>query len=340
MSARGQVQVTPERLQQMAWGYTGPLILEAAVRHGVFDRLDEGPKTLDEVAAATGASHRGLRAILNALVGFQLLARDGEGRYSLLPESAVFLVSGKPTFIGGILKHTSSQLMPIWMQLNEVVARGGPTTGVNQERTGSEFFHEFVEDIFPMSYPAAQNLARALNVADATGPMKVLDLAAGSGVWSIALAQHSAHVSVTAVDWPGVLDVTRRVATRFGLVDRYTFVSGDLLEADFGRAHHIATLGHILHSEGAERSRILLRKTYDALEPGGTIAIAEFLVNDDRTGPPMGLIFAVNMLVATENGDTFSFSEISKWLDQAGFENARLLESPGPSPLILANRPK
>ncbi len=104
--------------------------------------------------------------------------------------------------------------------------------------------------------------------------------------------------------------------------------------------HNVATLGHILHSEGEERSRALLRKTYDALAPGGTIAIAEFLVNDDRTGPPNGLIFAVNMLVATEHGDTYSFSEITRWLAQAGFENVRTLDSPGPSPLILANRPK
>ncbi len=340
MSATGQVQVTPERISQMAWGYTAPLILEAAIRHRVFDLLDEKPKTVEEVAAASGAAPRGLRAIMNALIGFDLLAKDASGRYSLRPESAAFLVSTKPSFMGGIIKHTSLQLIPIWLQLNDVVARGGPDQGVNQERRGSEFFHNFVEDIFPMSYPSAQNLGRALDIAGANAPVKVLDLAAGSGVWSIALAQLSPRVSVTAVDWPGVLDVTRRVASRFGLADRYTYVAGDLLEADFGHGHNVATLGHILHSEGAERSRALLRKTYDSLAPGGTIAIAEFLVNDDRTGPPNGLIFAVNMLVATEHGDTFSFSEIARWLEQAGFENARMLDSPGPSPLILADRPK
>jgi 3-hydroxy-5-methyl-1-naphthoate 3-O-methyltransferase len=340
MGARQQAQVTPERISQMAWGYAAPLMIEAAIRHRVFDLLDAGPKTVEEVAAASGASVRGLRAIMNALIGFELLASDGEGRYLLLPESAAFLVSTKPSFIGGIIKHTSLQLIPMWLQLNDVVARGGPDQGVNQERRGSEFFHEFVEDIFPMSYPSAQNLGRALGIADADGPLKVLDLAAGSGVWGIALAQQSPRVSVTAVDWPGVLDVTRRVAIRFGLADRCTYVAGDLLEADFGNQYNVATLGHILHSEGAERSRALLRKTYDAMAPGGTIAIAEFLVNDDRTGPPMGLLFAVNMLVATERGDTFSFSEIARWLEQAGFENARTLDSPGPSPLILANRPK
>ena len=158
-------------------------------------------------------------------------------------------------------------------------------------------------------------------------------------MWGVALAQRSPQVRVTAVDWPGVLDVTRRVAARFGVAERYTFAAGDLATADFGEGHDIATLGHILHSEGERRSRTLLRRTFDALKAGGTIAIQEFLVDPGRTSPTMALIFAVNMLVATDEGDTWSFDEIAGWLREAGFENPRTVESPGPSPLILANRP-
>ena len=150
------------------------------------------------------------------------------------------------------------------------------------------------------------------------------------------LAQKSPQVRVTAVDWAGVLPMTRRMVERFGLTDRYRFVAGDLLEADFGNGHNIATLGHILHSEGEKRSRALLKKTFDALAPGGTIAIQEFLVNDERTGPPQGLIFAVNMLVNTDEGDTYSFEEISGWLRDAGFEKARTVDSPGPSPIFFS----
>jgi ubiquinone/menaquinone biosynthesis C-methylase UbiE len=335
----GKPQVTPERISQMAWGYAPPLILEAAIRHGIFDLLEQGPKTAAEIAATSGAAPRGIRAIANALVGLQLLEKSADGRLSLTPESSAFLVSSRPGYLGGMIRHTSLQLIPIWLRLNDIVQSGGPQAGVNQQTTGSEFFHEFVEDIFPMSYPAAQNLARALDLGSAHAPVRVLDLAAGSGVWGIALAEASERVTVTAVDWPGVLDVTRRVATRRGVAERFRYVAGDLLEADFGTGHQIATLGHILHSEGEERSRALLRKTFDALAPGGTIAVAEFLVNDERTGPPMGLIFGVNMLVATDHGDTYSFNEIAGWLGEAGFANARTLESPGPSPLILADRP-
>ena len=339
MGAMSQRAVTPERIQQLAWGYAPPLIIEAALHHGVFDLLDGGSKTVEEVAAQSGASVRGLRAVMNALAGLGLLTKDAEGRYGLTADSAAFLVSTKPGFLGGVIKHTSTQLVPKWLRLEEVVRTGKPAASVNREKVGAEFFHKFVEDIFPMSYPSAQRLAEALVIADAKKPVKVLDLAAGSGVWGIALAQRSLRVTVTAVDWPGVLDVTRKVATRLGVAGRFSFVAGDLATADFGRGHHIATLGHILHSEGERRGRALLKKTFKALAKGGTIAIAEFLVDDARTGPPVALIFAVNMLVNTDEGDTWSFGEISGWLREAGFRDPRTIEAPGPSPLILATKP-
>jgi ubiquinone/menaquinone biosynthesis C-methylase UbiE len=190
-----------------------------------------------------------------------------------------------------------------------------------------------------MSYHVAQELARHLHLEAAQGPSSVLDLAAGSGVWGIALAQSCAQVHVTAVDWPGVIPVTRNTVARFGLADRFSFVEGDLLQADFGAGHQVATLGHILHSEGIERSQALLKKTFNALASGGTIAIAEFLVNTERTGPLNGLVFAVNMLVNTDCGGTYSFDEIGGWLREAGFVEARTLNTHGPSPLILATRP-
>jgi ubiquinone/menaquinone biosynthesis C-methylase UbiE len=331
--------VTPERIMQFTWGFVPTLVLEAAIHHRVFDVLDAGPKTLTETAAATGTSERGLRPVMNALVGLNLLAKTDGQRYKLTPESEAFLVSTKPAFHGGILKHASSQLIPKWLRLNEVVATGKPASSVNQEGAGSDFFQQFVVDIFPSSYPAAQALAKHLALNQSPTPASVLDLAAGSGVWGIALAQSSEKVTVTAVDWDGVLPATQRTVARFGLTPRFTFVAGDLDAADFGHDHDVATLGHILHSEGEARSKNLLRKVFEALAPGGTIAIAEFLVNEDRTGPVGSLFFAANMLVNTDEGDTFSFGEIREWLMEAGFTDARLLEAPGPSPLILATRP-
>jgi ubiquinone/menaquinone biosynthesis C-methylase UbiE len=238
-----------------------------------------------------------------------------------------------------MILHCSEQLIPKWLRLNEIVATGRPVEAVNQERLGGDFFHRFVADIFPMSYGSAQKLASVLDLDGAGQSLSVLDLAAGSGVWGIALAQRSQRVRVTAVDWPEVIPVTRKTVARLGLMKRFQFIAGDLLSADFGGNHAVATLGHILHSEGEERSRALLRRTFDALASGGTVAVAEFLVNDDRTQPLVGLLFAVNMLVNTDSGDTYSFREISSWLGEAGFVNMRTLEAPGPSPLILATKP-
>jgi SAM-dependent methyltransferase len=338
MTTSVSAPVTPERIMQFAWGYVPPLVLEAAIHHRIFDVLDSGPKTIVEVQKETGASERGLAAVMHALVGMDFLAKDKHGKFSLTPESSTFLVSNKPSFQGGFIRHGSQQLIPKWLHLNKIVETGRPETAVNAEKTGAEFFQEFVNDIFPLSFPAAQTLSRHLN-ENGGAAARVLDLAAGSGVWGIALAQGSEKVRVTAVDWPEVLPVTRKTVARFGLSERFSFVGGDLQEAEFDSGYTVATLGHILHSEGPERSRALIKKTFAALAPGGTIAIAEFLVNADRTGPVNGLFFAVNMLVNTDRGDTFSFEEISGWLKEAGFTNARKLDAPGPSPLILATKP-
>jgi ubiquinone/menaquinone biosynthesis C-methylase UbiE len=338
MATSVQPQVTFERLMQFAWGYAPPLVIEAACRHKLFDHLDGPAKTASQLAAAAGVPERGVRIVANALVGIGLLAKDADGMYTLTPESAQFLVSTKPSYMGRFFHHTGVQIIPRWMQLGEVLEHGGPKSGVNQHDAGAGFFHEFVEDLFPLGYPAAQALAAGLQMAEAKGPVSVLDLAAGSGVWSIAMAQASPHVRVTAVDWPEILEITRRVAERCGVAERFTFTAGDLATADFGAGHQVATLGHILHSEGEARSKELLAKTSAALAPGGTIAIQEFLVDRERAKSTMGLIFAVNMLVMTEQGDTFSFEEIAGWLEEAGFKNPRTLESPGPSPLILATK--
>ncbi len=327
---------TPQRIMEMTWGFAPPLILEAAIRNRIFDVLDKQPLTLDDLARETNSHPRGLRAICNALVGLQFLAKQGD-HYSLTPESAAFLVSTKPAFAGGILRHASSQLIPSWLKLAEITQTGAPPTHVDQQSEGAEFFAQFVEDIFNMSARPAQALADHL-AARRSQPMRVLDIAAGSGVWGIMIAKNSPTVAVSAVDWPAVMPVTKRVTERHGVSGAFTYIEGDLHEVAFGRGYQLATLGHILHSEGPAKSQKLLKKVHEALAPGGTIAIAEFVPNDDRQGPPMPLIFAVNMLVHTTDGDTFTMKEMSDWLTAAGFGNIRTLEAYGPSPLILADK--
>jgi len=339
MKTPEQEQATPERLMQFGFAYAPPLIIGAAVSNKVFDSLASGAKNVEQISKETGASQRGLRAIMNALVGLDLLKKDRDEKYSLTPESEAFLLSNKPGTLAGFFAMVSTHLLPDWLHLNEAVKTGAPPIALNQEAAGPEFFSVLVENIIPMSYPAAVTLGQSLGLAGKREPVRVLDIAAGSGIWGIALAQQSPLVRVTAQDWPAMIPTTKRITQKFGVADRFSYVEGDVLEADFGSDYDTATLGHILHTEGEERSRKLLKKTFKALKSGGTIAIGEWLVNDQRTEPLPSLIFAVNMFIHSERGDTFSFKEIKSWLKEAGFKNVRTLEAPGPSPLVLATKP-
>jgi len=161
----------------------------------------------------------------------------------------------------------------------------------------------------------------------------------GGGFTGLSTALHLAEQGVNAIVLEAQQPGWGASGNNGGQVNPGLKHDPDQIEADFGTGHQVATIGHILHSEGPERSRELLRKTFAALAPGGTIAIAEFLPNEERTAPPTPLIFAVNMLIHTEIGDTFTFSEIAAWLREAGFVKPRLLEAPSPSPLILATKP-
>ncbi|HEV2994433.1 MAG TPA: methyltransferase dimerization domain-containing protein, partial [Chthoniobacterales bacterium] len=191
-------QVTPERLMELSFAYAPPLIISAGVSNKVFDSLEGDAKTPEQLAKKTGASARALRILMNALVGLGLLKKDRQGKYSLTPESASFLLSKKPGTHAGFFGTIAPQLISRWLRLSDIVREGRPAVAVNQETEGTEFFSQLVENIIPMSYPPAQKLGDHLKLAKAKNEIHVLDLGAGSGIWGIALAQKSPRVQVTA----------------------------------------------------------------------------------------------------------------------------------------------
>ncbi|HEX4123627.1 MAG TPA: class I SAM-dependent methyltransferase, partial [Tepidisphaeraceae bacterium] len=272
----------------MAWGFAPPMIAEAALQTGIFDAMDAGAKTIAQISEKTDTSKRGLTILLDGLVGIGLVSRRGE-KFTLAPDAAAFLVHSKPGFVGGLLKHVSQQLIASWMGLSECVRTGRPHRPVNQESVGGEFFAQLVENIFHMGFPAACMAAEAL-LDGTSDDVSVLDIAAGSGVWGIAMAKDRPNVRVTAVDWPNVIPVTRRVTDRHNVAHQFNYIEGDILQADLGAGHHVATLGAILHSEGEARSRELLKRVHAAMAPGGTIVVSEFIPDEGRRGPTLPLI--------------------------------------------------
>src|SRR5258708_21042567 len=188
--------------------------------------------------------------LMNALVGLKYVRKDRQGKYSLTPESAEFLLRKNAGTHAGFFGTIAPQIISRWLRLSDIVREGRPVVAVNQETEGTEFFSQLVENIIPLSYPPAQKLADHLKVAKTKNDMRALDLAAGSGIWGIALAQKSPGLRVTAVDWAGMIPTTKRITQKFDVGDRFNYVEGDILEANFTSGYDIATIGHILHSQG------------------------------------------------------------------------------------------
>lgn len=178
----------------------------------------------------------------------------------------------------------------------------------------------------------------------ALSPQPILEVAWGfamTRVLTTGIELGDQQTVVTVIDLPEVVDrVTRRFVDREGLSERFTFRPGDLRQLDFGEScFDVVILGHICHGEGAEGTQKLIERAYRALRGGGQILIAEFVPDDDRRGPLMPLLFALHLLVLTDNGDTFTLAEYQRWLSTAGFADVRTVPAPAPSPLIIATKP-
>ena len=157
--------------------------------------------------------------------------------------------------------------------------------------------------------------------------------------WSLPFAQALPNARVTVLDFPEVIPVAREFAGKFGVAARFDYLEGNIRQIDFGQKQYdLVILGNIIHSEGEKWGKILVRKSHRALKPGGMLVIAEMVPNDTRTGPVFPLLFGLNMILHTNEGDVFTLAEYRQWLKRAGFSNIKTVEAQGPSPVILATR--
>lgn len=334
--------VTPERILEMAWGFAATRLLGTAIELEIFRHVAEGKRTPAAIAKAAGATPRGVQMVVDAAVGLGLLVRSGTGReapVSVAPDAEIFLVKGKPSYLGDFLAFHANTIADHWHDLTDVVRTGKPRVALEKPEEGIPLWHDLVDGLFALGFPAAQQVGAELARQYGGKPVRLLDVAAGSGVWGIGAATSNPNVRPTFQDLPETLAHAKRWVERTGLSARSEYLPGDLRKVDFGTARFEAvTLGHICHSEGAEHTKRLLAKAAKALVKGGTIVIVEFTPDADRNGPPIPLFFAINMLVNTSEGDAFTFPEYAAWLSAAGFRDARQVKAPSPSPLIFATK--
>lgn len=334
------IRMTPQTLMQMHMGMGVSRVLTASLRHAVFSHLAAGRETAALVAAAAGTDPRATRMLLDALVTLGFLGKAGE-QYRLTPESRAYLVRESADYVGALME--TDDLWNAWAALPDVVRTGRPAVMVERQAPAEAFFPTLIKSLHVLNREPAHRLAAALGAGGAARGLRVLDIGAGSAVWSIAVAEADREARVTAQDYPGVLKETARFVAQHGLAARYDYLAGDLKEVDFGADRFdLAILGNIVHSEGEASSRRLFARLHTALAAGGRLAILDFFPNDERSGPPPAVLFALNMLVNTEHGDTFTVAEYRAWLTAAGFASVETVDigeaGVMPAPAVIATK--
>jgi len=200
------------------------------------------------------------------------------------------------------------------------VRTGKPIHAIFEPGEAERFFSILTRSLHVRNRIPAQRLAQTLGAGSKYHGLQVLDVGCGSGVWGIAIAEADSEARVTAQDLPGVLEQTRTYLERHGVADRYDFLPGDLHTVNFPAGKFdVVLLGHIVHGESGAKAIELFKRLQPALKPGGKLAIIDMIPNDERSGPPFPLIFALNMLIHTDAGDTYTFAEYKNWLVEAGF---------------------
>ncbi|WP_405922525.1 methyltransferase [Streptomyces sp. NBC_00035] len=326
-------QPAPDGVMRLINGYWATGVIGAAATHRVFTHLENGAGTAAQVAARAEISERGAQGLLDGLVSVELVVLEA-GRYRNSPEASAFLVEGTPASLAGFaklkLQHTGSLA-----DLPEVVRLGGPLAGGETEVADNPHWEGIVPAIAAVSVPAADAGVQALGIADA-GEISILDVGGGSGIYSSIWLKANAAARATQLDWEPINAIARRLVAEHGVGDRFTTLDGDFHTTDFGTAQYdIAVYSHIAHQENAESNIEVFTRLREALKPGGALVVADYIVDDQRSAPAFPLLFALEMLLKSNEGGTWRRSDYRDWLVKAGFEDVSFHAAP-PATMVIA----
>ena len=315
--------LNPGLIFEMVQSHQRTAALKAAIELDVFRAVGEGPGDAASIARHAKASERGIRILCDFLVINGVLAKEN-GNYRHTPTSAAFLDPRSPACMASVAKFLSTpELREPFERLAEVV-RDGRTTlpGDGTVEPENPVWVLFAEQMAPMMGPMAGPLG-AVVLEGNTGPMRVLDIAAGHGLFGIEIAKQNPQAHVTGLDWAPVLRVALKNAEKAGVKERYNMLPGSAFEVEFGGPYDVVLLTNFLHHFDKPTNVGLLKKVRAALKPGGRAATLEFVPNEDRVSPPMPAAFSLTMLTTTAAGDAYTFKELSTMYTDAGFGGVR-----------------
>ncbi len=338
MSTAAAPRPSPEKIFETLTLYQVTFALKAGIDLELFTAIGEGANEPAALAARTNAAERGVRILADYLTIRGFLHKEN-GKYSLTPESAIFLDKRSPAYMGGMADFlTSEQNIANIQLLTESVRKGGTASKIgDNSKPEDERWVNFARSMSAMAVPMAGVLTGM--ITPSSGPIRVLDIAAGHGMYGITVAKNLPNVHVTAVDWPAVLEVAKENAAKAGVTSRFSTRPGSAFDADLGEGHDYVFITNFLHHFDEATNIKLLQRFRSALKDGGKAFTVEFVPNPDRVTPPMAAAFSVVMLAHTDAGEAFTFAEYEKMFRAAGFKSCSLQTVPDlPQQVLVAEK--
>jgi ubiquinone/menaquinone biosynthesis C-methylase UbiE len=324
MSTSAAQQPSPQLFLQTINAHLRTEALKAAIELEVFTAIGEGNTTAAQIAQRCQTSEKGMRILCDFLTMMEMLTKQ-DNQYALTLDSATFMDKRSPAYIGGATEFMcSSMLMEGASRLAEAVRKGG--TALEDEGTVSAenpVWVKFARAMGPLMTLPAQLMAKLVD-PNPDRKLRILDIAAGHGLFGIAFATNNPQAEITALDWQAVLEVAKGNADKAGVTDRYQTTPGSAFDAGFGSGYDLVLLTNFLHHFDPATCETLLRKVRAALADGGRAVTLEFVPNEDRISPPDSAGFSVLMLATTPSGDAYTFSELEKMFANAGFSHSTL----------------
>ncbi len=326
---------SPELFFDTIFAYQRSAALHSAIELDVFTAIGDGAGTAADIANACGAPARGIRILCDFLTTIGFLAKTTD-RYELTPESRTFLTRRSPAYLGGTAAFLhSSRVLDDASRLTATIRRGAPEASM-VDADNPEWVR-FARAMRPMVMPAAHAIADILDAA-AAGSLRVLDIAAGHGMFGIVILQRNPAAEVVAVDWAAVVQVAADNAQEMGVGPRHRTLAGDAFSVDYGSGFDVVLVTNFLHHFDRATNVGFLKRTAAALKPGGRLVVLEFVPNGDRVTPPAAARFSLTMLASTPSGDTYTFAELRGMLAESGFTDATAHPLAGPQTVVVATR--
>jgi precorrin-6B methylase 2 len=324
---------TPDLFFDAVNSYHKTAAMMAAIDLGLFTAIAEGADTPAALAAKVGSTERGARILADCLT-IQGFLTKAEGVYALTPSSATFLDERSPAYLGSAKDFLASpEFLAMVFADPTAVVRSGGSLGLGNIGPDNPIWIKFARAMAAPVTPTARAVAARV-VAGPAPPQKVLDIAAGHGMFGISVALAAPGARVAALDWAGVLEVARANAEKFGVADRFQEIAGSAFDVDWGDGYDLILLPNFLHHFDPGACTSLLAKARRALAPGGRAFAVEFVPDADRISPPRPAMFALVMLFSTPNGDAYTSAELDAMSQQAGFRGIVATPLP-PSPQTL-----